>query len=125
MSYRYIGNKTRLAPQILKTIRDLVPRGAVVADLMCGTGSIAEALRAENYRVIASDLMTYALHHARIRLLLDKPPSFHKLALGSYADVLDYLRSLPPRNGLFVREYSPAGIPEAGCAPRMYFTSEN
>ncbi len=124
MSYRYIGNKTRFLHQLMTTISHLAPPGAVVADLMCGTASVSAALRSAGYKVIASDLMTFAVQHATVRLTIDGPPPFNQLG-GSYFGVLDHLQSLPPRDGLMVREYSPAGRPQAGCAPRMYLSETN
>jgi len=125
MAYRYIGNKTALLPHLIRTVERHVPRGGVVADLMCGTASVAEALRVAGYRVIASDLMTYAVHHARVRLLLDRAPRFTKLGMGRYEAILQELANLDGTSGLFVQEYSDAGSPAAGCPPRRYFTSEN
>lgn len=125
MAYRYIGNKTRLIPEILERVQQIVQPGAVIADPMCGTASVSAALRQGGYSVVASDLMTFAVHHARVRLLLDRSPSFRGLGGRHYADVLDELQHLGPVDGLFVREYSPAGDPAVGCAPRRYFTQEN
>ena len=109
----------------MSTISALVPPGKVVADLMCGTATVSEALRTSGYKVIASDLMTFAVQHAIVRLTLDAPPSFSKLGAESYYDVLHHLQALIPVSGFMVREYSPAGRPSAGCAPRMYLTEEN
>lgn len=125
MAYRYIGNKTALLPHLVEAVERRVPRGGCVADLMCGTASVAEALRVSGYTVLASDLMTYAVHHARVRLLLDRAPRFAKLAKGGYLAVLHELENLDGITGLFVREYSEAGSPVAGCQPRKYFTAEN
>jgi len=123
--YRYIGNKSRLLQKIITTIRHLAPHGATVADLMCGTGTVAEGLRASGYRVIASDIMTYAVHHARVRLLLSAAPAFASLKLGSYDKVLEWLQARPGHDGFFFREYSPGGEPKVGVPPRKYFASEN
>lgn len=125
MSYRYIGNKTKLLPQIMEAISSVAPAGAVVADLMCGTGAVSEALRLANFKVIASDLMTYSYHHAVVRLNLDGAPSFDGLGGKTYGDVIQELNLLPGALGLFHREYSPDGRPGAGCAPRRYFTAAN
>jgi adenine-specific DNA-methyltransferase len=124
VSYRYIGNKTRLAGFLVGLVADRVPRGALVADLMCGTGSVAAALRQSGFKIYAADVMTYAYLHARVRLTMAREPQFRKFG-GTYGDVVTELNALPPRKGLFHREYSPAGTPEAGCSPRMYFTPEN
>src|SRR4051812_17928215 len=103
--YRYIGNKTRLTPWLISRIRELVPSGGTVADPMCGTASVSEALRGSGYRVIASDIMTYAVHHARVRLLMGSPPPFSGLGI-RYSGVLEHLNSIKPSEGLFFREYS-------------------
>lgn len=125
MSYRYIGNKTRFLRQLIRAISEHVQPGQIVADLMCGTASVSAALRASGYRVIAADIMTYAVQHATVRLTLDRAPSFERLKLGGYSKVLEYLNQLKPINGFMVREYSPAGKPLTGCAPRLYLTEQN
>lgn len=124
MSYRYIGNKTRLIPQLTDIVFERVEPGAVVADLMCGTGSVSHALRRAGFRVVAADIMTFAYLHARVRLTLDAAPRFRALRL-PYRKVLDELNELGPTKGFFHREYSPAGSPQAGVAPRGYFTPSN
>ena len=43
--YRYIGNKTKLLPHILKRVRELIGDTGVVADIMAGTGSVALELK--------------------------------------------------------------------------------
>lgn len=122
--YRYIGNKTRLTQWLISRINELAPRGGVVADPMCGTAAVAEALRDAGYRVVASDIMTYAVHHARVRLLLNEPPGFDGLGR-PYREVLALLNRLQPTNGFYHREYSPDGQPLSGDVPRKYLTSDN
>lgn len=125
MSYRYIGNKTRLLPILIDSFKEVVTTGATVADIMCGTASVSEALRQHEYRVIASDMMTFAAHHARVRLLLSEPPKFTGTGLADYTDVLEYLNRLEPIEGVFFKEYSPDGKPANGNVPRKYFSSHN
>lgn len=125
MAYRYIGNKTRLAPQLLSMVDGLVSPGATVADLMCGTASFSFALRQAGYRVIASDIMTFAAQHAVVRLQLSEPPPFGAVSDDGYEEVLELLNRLDPVNGFMVREYSPAGRPEGGHPPRQYLSEEN
>jgi adenine-specific DNA-methyltransferase len=125
MAYRYIGNKTRLLPWLLGLIEREVPAGGTVADLMCGTGSVAAALREHAYKVIASDLMTFSVFHARVRLKLSRAPSFQALGLGSYAKVLTALNELEPIEGYFHKEYGPGGNPAAGCRARQYLSAGN
>jgi adenine-specific DNA-methyltransferase len=125
MSYRYIGNKTRLMPILLDSFNGVVKSGATIADIMCGTAAVAEALRRAEYRVIASDMMTFSIHHARVRLLLSEEPSFIGTGLNNYESILSYLNQLNPYEGIFYKEYSPDGAPENGCPPRKYFSGEN
>lgn len=131
MGYRYIGSKDKLAKVIIEAINKECPNARSIIDLMAGTGLFSLALRKHGYRVLASDVMTYSYHHLIVNLLLNKAPGFIKLrdVIGEtdsmYQSVLDYLNNVQPVNGIFVKEYSPKGSPEAGCKPRMYFTSEN
>lgn len=124
MSYRYIGNKSRLADEIVRAISSYVKPRARVADPMCGTAAMSAALRDRGYLVTASDLMTFATQHAQVRLLLDGAPSFAGVG-GTYASVQAHLNALPPEEGLFFGEYGPDGNPAAGVPPRMYFSSRN
>lgn len=125
MSYRYIGNKTRLLPVLLDSFHEVLKPGATVADLMCGTASVSEALRHAEYRVIASDLMTFSAHHARVRLCLTEAPTFIDTEIGDYYSVLAHLSNLSPVKGNFFQEYSPDGMPANGTDPRKYFSSPN
>jgi adenine-specific DNA-methyltransferase len=124
MSYRYIGNKTRIADLVLGVLERHVQPGSIVADPMCGTAAMSAALRGRGYKVVASDLLTFAAQHARVRLLLDEAPSFEGLGL-TYEAALAHLNDLGGSRGLFWREYGPDGAPSAGCAPRKYFTASN
>lgn len=125
MSYRYIGNKTRFLAVLLDVVPEIVRSGATVADPMCGTAAVSEALRRSGYRVLASDMMTYSFHHACVRLLLSRAPAFRRVGLGGYAAVLAYLNELRPRRGFFHREFSPAGEPSEGQPPRRYLSPSN
>ena len=107
----------------MAVIGDCVDRDAVVADLMCGTGSVAAALRQNGYRVVAADMMTFAYLHARVRLTFARAPRFS--VFGGYERVIELLNSLEPTPGYYHREYSPAGTPKADVAPRGYFTAAN
>lgn len=130
MGYRYIGSKDKLAGILIDKIQQHCPDACSVIDLMAGTGLFSLALRKHGYRVIASDVMTYSYHHLVVNLLLNAAPKFEKLSSvinlkNGYDSVLEYLNSVSPISGFFAKEYSPSGIPSAGCKPRMYFTSDN
>lgn len=125
MSYRYLGNKTKLISTLLPFIEQYTQEGDTVVDLMSGTASVSEMLRVQGYKVISSDLMTYAAYHAKVRLLTNEEPAFRGIEIGTYQDVLNYLENLEPIEGMFYKEYSSGGLPSNGERARLYFTSEN
>lgn len=123
MSYRYLGNKTRLAEWIVGEIVRVLPTGSSIADPMCGTASISIALARAGYSVTAADALTFPVIHARTRLLAKRVPAFK--ALGGYAEALNWLCSAAPVEGYFFREFGAAGAPANGRAPRLYFSATN
>lgn len=130
MGYRYIGSKDKLSQTLIDFILVKCPATKVVIDLMAGTGLFSLALRKHGFRVVASDVMTYSFHHLVVNLKLNAAPSFSGLKRivgneNSYCAVIEYLNKLAPIKGYFVKELSPEGTPDAGCAPRKYFSFEN
>lgn len=123
MSFRYLGNKTRLADWIVGEISEVLPAGSTIADPMCGTASVSLALARAGYSVTASDALNFPVAHARTRLLAKEAPAFE--ALGGYAGALEWMRSTEPREGYFYREFGAGGRPANGRGPRLYFTAEN
>jgi adenine-specific DNA-methyltransferase len=123
VAYRYLGNKSRLVDVIVAAVGDVLPAGGTVADPMCGTATVATALAGAGFTVTAGDELSFAVLHARVRLLLDEIPEF--AALGGYGAALAELNALAPRRGFFHREYSDEGAPRNGCRPRAYFTGGN
>jgi len=127
--FRYIGNKTKLAPQIVQKIQETVGPDSTIVDLMAGTGSMSLEFRKTGFRVIANDVMTYSKHHLVVQLLLNSPIPFNvfpsETGQNTYQEVLDYLNGLTPVEGYFFNEFSPDGVPGNGSSPRKYFTSEN
>lgn len=123
MSYRYLGNKTKLADWIVGEIAGVLPTGSSIADPMCGTASVSLALARAGYNVTASDALTFPVIHARTRLLAARAPDFE--SLGGYAGALNWLRTVEPRRGYFSREFGAAGAPANGREPRLYFSAEN
>lgn len=123
MSYRYLGNKTKLADWIVGEICDILPRGSSIADPMCGTATVSMSLARAGYDVTASDALTFPVVHARARLLAKEAPAFE--ALGGYDKALEWLRTAEPHHGYFYREFGAQGAPSNGRAPRLYFSAEN
>ncbi len=123
MSFRYLGNKTKLSEWIIGEIRRIIPIGSSIADPMCGTASISLALAQAGYSVTAADALAFPVVHARSRLLAKQAPPFK--AFGGYDKALDWLRSIPPTEGYFFREFGDAGTPANGRQPRLYFSASN
>ncbi|PCK30589.1 DNA adenine methylase [Pseudoalteromonas piscicida] len=128
MSYRYLGNKSRIADWIVEIVSKNLKPGDVIADLMCGTATMSERFATSGYKVIAGDQLLFPVLHAKARLscldddVFDKPSNNE---LGSYVNSIRILNDLKPVQGFFWKEYSDAGVPENGAKPRKYFTSGN
>ena len=123
MSFRYLGNKTRLADWIVGEIARVLPAGSSIADPMCGTASVSLALARAGYSVTAADALTFPVIHARARLLTKQAPAFK--ALGGYDKALEWMRSASPVEGYFFQEFGETGRPANGRAPRLYFSATN
>lgn len=123
MAYRYLGNKTTLADWIVGVISSNVPAGAVVADPMCGTAAVSEALAIQGFSVIAADALRFPTIHASARLLIKEEPRFEQF--GGYTATLKVLNDLEPQEGYFYKEFGSKGCPANREIPRLYFSSEN
>ena len=113
---RYIGNKTRLLPFILRTLN----KGGIVVgsvhDAFAGTASVSRALKARGWRVHSSDLLVSSYVFQRAYVVADCADPL----LGEMASEL---AALAPRESFISRHFSPAGGSES--EGRMYFTPAN
>jgi adenine-specific DNA-methyltransferase len=115
-SVRYIGNKTRLLPFILRTLRKSGITVGSAHDAFAGTASVSRALKENGWRVHSSDLLmsSYVLQRAYV---------VAESAGQNLDERASELAGLPPREGFITRHFSPGtGL---GSAGRMYFTPEN
>ncbi|MFL5500325.1 MAG: DNA adenine methylase [Gemmatimonadaceae bacterium] len=113
---RYIGNKTRLLPFILRTLgKERIPPGSV-HDAFAGTASVGKALKSKGWRVFSSDLLMSSYVFQRAYVVADS-------AHPSLDDMAHELAECSPRFGFISRHFSPAGGGES--EGRMYFTPEN
>lgn len=125
-----IGSKQAQASFIVDSIKSGAPRARRVADVFSGTGAISRALKASGYEVVANDQLRWCSILAEAILLNNHPPRFRSLgeafssAPDPYIRVLEHLNALPPEEGFFYREYSPATRKRLGYS-RMYFTEMN
>ena len=113
---RYIGNKTRLLPFILRTLeKERIAVGSV-HDAFAGTASVSRALKSEGWRVYSSDLLMSSYVFQRAYVVADS-------ADPSIGEMAKELAEVPPVTSFISRHFSPAG--GSTSAGRMYFTPEN
>ena len=99
--FRYIGNKTKLLPEIIQATRDTIGDTGTVVDLMAGTGSVSLEYRRNGYHVIASDMMTYSKQHLIAQLLYDNDPDFLGFKSSSINKLSSYTEIIEQENILF------------------------
>jgi len=113
---RYIGNKTRLLPFILRTLDKEGIDAGVVHDAFAGTASVGRALKEKGWQVHGSDLLMSSYVFQRAYVVADSAdPAVDEMARA--------LSRISPCEGFISRHFSPAG--DATSAGRMYFTPEN
>jgi adenine-specific DNA-methyltransferase len=110
---RYIGNKTRLLPFILRTIRRAGLSGGSVHDAFAGTASVSRALKTRGWRVHSSDILMASYVFQRAYVVADAGES-------ALPDMARELAAVAPKAGFISEHFSPAG-----SEGRMYFTPEN
>lgn len=123
MAYRYLGNKNKLSDWITSEIGKVLPNSSTIADPMCGTASVSEALAQRGHNVIASDALKFPTLHAKARLLNSKEPQFEKF--GGYNSIINTINSITPIKGYFFNEFGSEGKPKNRKNPRLYFSANN
>lgn len=76
---RYIGNKTRLLPFLLRAVRRIGVEPGTAHDAFAGTAAVGRALKGAGWRVVSSDLMTYSYVLQRAYVVADRVPDFRAL----------------------------------------------
>jgi adenine-specific DNA-methyltransferase len=117
---RYIGNKTRLLPFILRTLRRSGLVVGSVHDAFAGTASVSRALKADGWRVYSSDLLMSSYVFQRAYVVADRVDS-------EIEDRAMSLSALEPVEGFISAHFSPSAgaTNDGGGESRMYFTPEN
>jgi adenine-specific DNA-methyltransferase len=113
---RYIGNKTRLLPFILRTLKRSGIGVGSVHDAFAGTASVSRALKQKGWRVHSSDLLMSSYVFQRAYVAADSADPL-------LDDMAAQLSSLPLREGFITAHFSPSH--GSGGSGRMYFTPEN
>jgi len=113
---RYIGNKTRLLPFILRTLKRSGIGVGSVHDAFAGTASVSRALKEKGWSVHSSDLLMSSYVFQRAYVTADT-------ADPRLEDMASELGALPSREGFITEHFSPSH--RSGGSGRMYFTPEN
>jgi adenine-specific DNA-methyltransferase len=113
---RYIGNKTRLLPFILRTLERSGLGVGSVHDSFAGTASVSRALKAKGWRVHSSDLLMSSYVFQRAYVVAEAADTELNGLAGE-------LGSLAPLEGFISEHFSPSR--RTGASARMYFTPEN
>jgi len=93
----YIGNKRKLLPLIARAIETSgLAAGQTFVDLFAGSGVVARFAKARGHRVIANDWEPYSELINRCYVGCRAAPRF---GARSYAEMIDHLNRLPPRQG--------------------------
>jgi len=113
---RYIGNKTRLLPFILRTLEKEGIGAGAVHDAFAGTASVSRALKEKGWRVYSSDLLMSSYVFQRAYVVADAAdPTLDEKARE--------LSHVAPRESFISTHFTPAG--GVASEGRMYFTVEN
>ncbi|MGH7652221.1 MAG: DNA adenine methylase [Gemmatimonadaceae bacterium] len=115
---RYIGNKTRLLPFILRTLRRSGLSGGSVHDAFAGTASVGRALKADGWRVYSSDLLMSSYVFQRAYVVADCVDA-------EIDERSKSLSGLGPVRGFISAHFSPSANGTSTGESRMYFTPEN
>ncbi len=113
---RYIGNKTRLLPFILRTLERSGIGVGSVHDAFAGTASVSRALKVKGWRVVSSDLLMSSYVFQRAYVVADSADS-------SLGELAGELAALAPHDGFITEHFSPSR--HSDTSGRMYFTPEN
>ncbi|MCD6326684.1 DNA adenine methylase [bacterium] len=102
---KFAGSKLKLLPYILQLIRKANPR--TILDGFSGTTRVAQALACSGRQVIANDTAVWSRVFATCYLL-------NRHTRKHYGELIEYLNSLPGRDGWFTENYG--GAPNGGLA---------
>ena len=106
---RYLGSKASLLPKLYELISKKVPSGCF-CDPFGGVGVVGTFFKQQGYVVWTGDILRFAHFFQIARIQSNRPVPFYALRgeknFTSSEEIVDFLNSLPPKNGWFVREYS-------------------
>ena len=98
---KYAGSKLKLIPFISDLVDEIGPQS--VLDGFSGTTRVSQALAQKGYEVTCADISLWSYVMGTCYLLGDEPRR--------YSELIQYLNSVPPRDGWFTEHYG--GNPQA------------
>lgn len=119
---RYLGSKARLIDWVVSILGKPRTRQNRFVDIFSGTGVVSRATAELGWSVLANDHLRCAAIMTQAQLATRETSIFREL--GGYQNVIDYLNTIPGKEGFIYREYSPSNLSYSGHK-RLYFTQEN
>ena len=132
---RYLGNKENIIPYIYSVLESKGIVGKSFFDFFSGTTSVAKFYKRKGYKVYTSDMMYFSYCLQKAYIENNETPTFKALCpiIGNatsrlfdspLVSVLEYLDTIPLRDGFIFENYTPGGTSYL-ASPRMYFIDEN
>ena len=111
---KYAGSKLILLPYILHLAKKINAR--TVLDGFAGTTRVSQAFARSGYLVVCNDNAAWSEVFGTCYLKTTKPPE-------DFADLIDYLNALRPREGWFTQHYG--GDPKSKTDPKRPWQVRN
>lgn len=129
MSIEFLGNKRQLKDFLVAGISEHTANCVTCMDLFSGSGNASKILKSMGFHVMANDFLFFSTQLTKAVLMNHEAPAFEGIDFISntdnrYAEILNYLNTLPGIDGYIYSHYSPASLENDGVA-RMYFTEDN
>jgi len=117
---RFIGNKTRLLPEIELFLRENNINGSVFCDIFSGTSSVGDYFKSK-FKIISNDFLKFSTDISKAKLWNSYIPDFKNFKIKYQTDPFSYFNNKKyeyEKNYFLTNNYSPKGN-------RQYFSTEN
>lgn len=117
---RYLGNKTKLLPEIESLIEKYQIKGETFADLFAGTSCVGDYFKGR-YKIISNDFLYYSYVISKAKLSFKSRPRFNKFKKNYKMDIFKWLNAnnyIPDDTYFVYKNYTPEG-------GRKFFTQAN
>ncbi|MDR1813080.1 MAG: DNA adenine methylase [Candidatus Fibromonas sp.] len=114
-SIKYAGSKLKLLPYILELAKET--NAKTIFDGFAGSTRVSQAFAKAGYRVISNDISEYSMVIGTCYLK-------NKKQKNEYASLIEYLNSMPPKNGWFTEHYG-GTVGEKGMESKKPWQKKN